>query len=537
MTSAVAKALAGLTLEDVFAGAAFADIPASPLQLAICRAAQGRPVGDMLSPEQLQAHFGVPSLPVGIVPRLVAIIAGVRGGKSSLAVAAAIWASLTVDLAQLKRHEVPRFAILAPTVDAAKATFVLLVGTIRESKILRRFLDGEPTADTLVIRRPDGRRVEVVVVARNRGGVSLRNRWLIGAVLEEAAQLSSDAGVMVDPKELQRAAETRLLPGGQVWVISSPFGPQGYLFDLYSEYFGQPGARLVVHAPTRALVPSFPQATIDAIAAEDPDAAAREYGAQWLDPDSAHIPEALIGPNTREAPLELPPDRKTTTYVAATDPGTRGNAWPLVVIGIEGTGVDRKLRVVLARQWQGSQAAPLSPGRVLGEIAELVKPYGLTLIHTDQYSVDALRDLARQHGLQLAETAITAPIKAEAFEQLRTWLAQGLLELSPLPELRADLLAVRKRVAGASVQIVLPETPDGRHCDFAAALALGVWKARHVGTWTATTTGAATKGYSPAGDERRIRGELNRFHVDDNAGCVRFGPETGRAGRGGSGGF
>ena len=36
----------------------------------------------------------------------------------------------------------------------------------------------------------------------------------------------------------------------------------------------------------------------------------------------------------------------------------------------------------------------------------------------------------------------------------------------------SDLLAVRKRATSRAVTIVLPKTPDGRHCDYAPALAL-----------------------------------------------------------------
>ena len=164
---------------------------ASPLQRAICRAAEGHEVGDVLTAEEMVRHFGVSELPAGTKPTIVVVVAGVRGGKSVMASAAGIHAALTVDLAHLKHHELPRFAIVAPTVDAAKATFTLLTGMLRASRALSQFVESE-TADTVVIKRADGRRVELVVVAAHRGGLSVRNRWLVGFVLDEVAQFGAE---------------------------------------------------------------------------------------------------------------------------------------------------------------------------------------------------------------------------------------------------------------------------------------------------------------------------------------------------------
>ena len=116
----------------------------------------------------------------------------------------------------------------------------------------------------------------------------MRLGWLAGFVLDEAALFGeSAAGAAVNAEEILQAAETRLLPGGQGWVISSPYGPTGILYDLYCKHWGKPGHTLVVRAPTRAMNPMFPQEQIDKIRAEKPDVASREYDAEWVDADSA----------------------------------------------------------------------------------------------------------------------------------------------------------------------------------------------------------------------------------------------------------
>lgn len=464
-----------ISLEDMLVGKGFADLPASPLQIAIARAAQGRPLAGAIDADACEKHFGVSELQP-VVPALVVLVAGVRGGKSFIAACAAITSCLSADLSSLKEHELPRFAIIGPTVDAARAMFVLLLGILQSSDVLSGFIDGEPTADTVVIVRPDGRRVEIVVVAAHRGGLSVRNRWLVGFVLEEVAQFGNESsGSVVNGEEILRAASTRLIAGCQGWLISSPFGPVGLLHEIYKKHFGRPGRTLVVHAPTRALNPSFPQATIDEIAAEDPDTAAREYGAEWVDADSAFLAAALVEPAIRSVPLY----RTGRATVAAMDPATRGNAWTLAVAWTEQTRLDVvggppvvRSRVIVGGvwSWTGSKSQPLSPRATLIEIGNALRPYGVSRVYVDGWSFDAMQDHARAAGLTLVEHP--ASERDEPYKALRTLLGNGDIELPPDPVMRADLLSIRQRATASGIKIHLPKTSNGRHCDFAPSVAL-----------------------------------------------------------------
>ncbi len=488
-----ANPLQGLTLEQVFAGQGFAGVDASPLQLAICRAAQGRPLDGAIDTDACARHFGVPEL-APVLPALVTLICGVRGGKSWLAACAAIHACLTADLSQLQEHELPRFPIIAPTVDAARATFVILCGILQSSAVLCRFIEGEPTSDTVVLCRPDGRRVEVVVVAAARGGLSVRARWLLGYCLEECAQFGSEGtGAVVSAEDLLRAARTRLLPGCTGWIVSSPFGPVGLLHETYKKHFGSPGRTLVIHASTRALNPSFPQSQIDEIRAEDPDTAAREYDAAWTDADSAYLAAVSVDAAIRPEPLY----RKGVALSAAMDPATRGNSWTLAVAwseldekpGKDGGEPEHKYRVIVGGvwSWTGSKSAPLSPRTVLGEIADALRPYGVRSIVVDGWSFDAMQDHAREVGLSLVEHPNVD--RDLPYKRLKSLLGNGDLELPPDPVMRADLLAIRSRATSGGSKIHLPHTANARHCDMAPAVALAVMHAeRSVGASTCRHT-------------------------------------------------
>jgi hypothetical protein len=100
------------------------------------------------------------------------------------------------------------------------------------------------------------------------------------------------------------------------------------------------------------------------------------------------------------------------------------------------------------------------------------------MVVTDQFAADALRDIADRHGLVLRVETITAQKKVELFENMRTKIAEGDVELPPDPVLRSDLLSIRKRVTQSGIAFELPKTADGRHADYAPAVALVL--AQHV---------------------------------------------------------
>ena len=322
---------------------------------------------------------------------LVVLICGVRAGKSWLASCAAIHSALTCPMTKggrkLKRHEVARFAIVGPDVDCAAATFVILRGIIESSPVLARMLDGEPTADSLVIRRSDGYRIESASLPHRRAAARSETAGCAGSSSRRSPSSGTDAtGAAVSAEEMLRAGRTRLLDLCQGWLILSPYGPQGLLHDLWRKLFGKPGSTLVVHAGTRDMNPSFPQEPIDKLAAVDPDAADREHYAKFLDSDLAYLVTTLIDAGGKGPLVRRRPDG--ATCFAAGDFATRGNAWTWVVGCIELHGEDSRVAVLGAWEEVGSKKAPLSPKAMCREMARTLRPYGVTEIHCDRWSYD-----------------------------------------------------------------------------------------------------------------------------------------------------
>jgi hypothetical protein len=466
-----------ITLEKLLVSPDGFDLAASPLQLAIARAADGRRVGAACDDEALERHFGCGRSRLGLVlPVLVVIVAGVRSGKSLFAACAAVKSVCTADLGQLKSHEIARFAIIGPTTDNADATFKLLVGHVQASPLLRGMVVGEPTQDTLVMRRPhDGRLVEIVVVAAHRGAVTLRSRWLVGFVLDEAALFGAEGeGAAVNAEEMLRGGEPRLVKGGQGWIITSPFGPAGLTWDMYKAHFGKPGRTLVVHAPTQAMNPAFPVEQIEEIRATKPDVAAREFDAEWLEPDTAMFPHAQLDAARRSAPFEEAPI-PGAAYAAGQDPAAKANAYTLVIARAELVkGETKRIVVALCRQWVGSKKHPLDLDAVIGEVAAICARYGCKAVASDGYSADALKAIARRYQLTIDDHQSTTAETHERFEGARVLLAQDRVELPPDPVLLSDLKSVRRKALANHIRIDLPRTSNGRHCDYAPAFALAV---------------------------------------------------------------
>ena len=467
-----------LTLEGIFRLALDGGEP-SALQLAICHAASGLACPDL---GDLAPHFGSTSLEA-TRPTFVALIAGVRGGKSFLAAAAAISGAFSADCSRLTKREVPRFAIVAPSRDLARATYTILRGIVESHPWLVSRLDGKPTADRLRLRRLDGRIVEVCVVAAAVGGQTVRARWLAGYVLDECAHFGRETdGAVVTAESLQDAAGKRLLGGAQGWLISSPYGPSGLLYDVYTREFGKPGRWLVVRAPTRALNPTFPLETVEAAKLENPDGAAREYDAEWTDAEASLLSSADVDAcSTRvgdAARLE------GAVYVACMDPagGRGGNAWTLAIACHT---AERGVVIACCREWVGSRTAPLDLAATLREIKRVAWSYGVHVVETDRWSAEFLIALARQEGLSVSQWPGSAGEDFQLADSLRTALAVRRVELPVDAHVRADLLACRRYLTPSGVSLRLPTTADGRHCDYVPSITRAHQRALGTAAWRA----------------------------------------------------
>jgi len=445
----------------------FALTTATPLQRQLARLVDGDPTLDPSNPELLEAVGDAAPL-VGVRPREVTVVASIRSAKTMLAAAAAIRATQVVACEHLKAGEIPRVSILSLDLDLAQVAHSHLAGSIMASPVLRELLVDEPRADSLMLRHPSGRPIEICTVAGKRAGSSLISRWMAGVIVDEAPRMAGEGDAAVNFDETRRVVLGRMLPGAQLIAIGSPWAPFGPVFEQVQESWKRPtAARVVVRAPGWAMNPDFwtPE-RIEELRASDPDAYRVDCAAEFAAPESALVPPDAVAAATRTQG-DLEPDA-LRSYVAAMDAATRGNAWTLVIMSRDG---DRR-RIDVAREWVGSKNAPLSATTVLRDIAAIAARYRVPAVWCDQWSADPLSELALQQGLTLLPRMTPARERWEQAARFRSELLEGRLELHPHPAMREDVLRVKRATTMQGVRLELPTAGDGRHCDFVPSLML-----------------------------------------------------------------
>ena len=448
----------------------------TPLQRAVCRVIDGQPLGELKYHPHVKKAIGDVSAVEGVRPKKFAICAGIRTFKSMLAAAIGVRAPQVVDTSPMLEREGARFSVVSTTKDNARKVLSHALGLVNGKDKAENMLAQEPTRDSMLLRHHERREFEFKVVHGGRAGAGLVTDWSCGAIFDEAARmLSSNEGV-INLDDGIDAVEGRLLPGAQLGLISSAWAPFGTFYEWVTGHHLKPTPDLVViWAEAPWLNPGWwTEERCEALRASNADAYQTDVKARFRSPEENIFSDAIVEPARRTGPWDLPPMRGVT-YSAAMDPATRRNAWTLVIVGR-----DPKVRVVFARQWLAEAGKPLRPRTVFNEIATALEPYGIDTIKTDQWSIDALRDIAieartekgKPRPVYLIEENMNAQQKNDAYGKIKTLLEEGEYELHPDPMLRDDLIRVKRRTTQQGVSIVLPITADGRHCDFAPPLAL-----------------------------------------------------------------
>lgn len=437
----------------------------SPVQLAWCRLLDGVPMGDVAEDVLVSESFGGRLPEPGPVDE-VCLFGGIRGGKTALIACTAIKCSQTVDASPLMRGETFRIPIVSVKKDLAAQTFSHLRNAIVESPVLRDLLVRTPKEESLELRHPSGHTCEITVTAGSRAGGSVAARYLGAAIFDEFPRMLGSEDGVVNWDEMRGECQGRVLDGGLILNAGSPWAPYGPAYETFVERFGKPSSEMVVgKAKAYWLNPSWwTPARIEKYrrAPGNADKFVTNIEAEFAGQEEDLFSTFELAAATRDLPAALPP-QYGASYSAAIDPGTRRNAWTLVVFTKEGG----RIRGVLAKQWVGTKGDPLKPRQVLAELAETLRPYGIRDVISDQYHFDTLRELAEEHGINLIEVTMTEKERTERYQGFYLRVAEGLLELPPEPWLRTDLQRLRKRVTNSGVVIMLPHTSDGRHCDFA----------------------------------------------------------------------
>lgn len=396
---------------------------------------------------------------------------GRRGGKSSTI------SRLGVTEALYGHHEVPPgdygvVAVVSTRRDEAAARLTTITTILDALGVKYR-----PWGDGVMGVKLVGRRVGFRVYAASVQGVS--GFTGIFVFCDEVSKWKdSETGVNPATEVIKSVRPTMATqPNARIILSSSPFGMLDAHFDEYEK--GETALGTTAYAPTWEANPTLTEEDTRAL---EPDLSAwlREYKAipqaeiEW----SLLSDEQLTRATRAAGDLPRLPGWR---YAATMDPATRTNTWTLAVAGQEPSG---KRHVVLAREWTPEPGRPLKPESVLREIRELIAPYGLRRVVTDQLAVDFLRAILRlmkeHERVVLIEEPWTPVSKRVAYEHLLKLAQDDRLGIPPDKMVRVDLLGIMKRITRSGVTYELAKRGN-RHSDYAPAIALAVADARYAG--------------------------------------------------------
>lgn len=466
-----------LTFQDFLRSHEFCAVDPSPMVAAIVDASEGRRP-TTIDDATAQRYFGCSLDALPHEPRrVVGVQAGGRGGKTSRLLATkALHAAWTVPLPTLAQGEHAVSLIVSSEMVFARQALSFCAGYARASPVLSSALVDDPGTDSLTLRRPDGAYVDIRVRAAGTRGKGGRAFTLVFAGFDEACFFYDDSGAVND-REIYRACIQRIVPGGQLWMVSTPWiDGEGLLEEKLAADFGVHDQMLAVRGiGTRVLNPSWdPDGSLEAsLRADDPDNAEREIDAKPLVGGSAKFfASAAIDAAVERSRPFVRPFVRGTSYGAGGDIGLTRNSSALAIVGRDG----ENYHLARLDEIKPARGMPLKVEAVTAAFAPVLVEYQTGSLATDSHHRDDANLELAKHGRSAVAVPEGQQGKAEMFVLTRKLLHEGRIQLPDHPRLVRQLRDVVARpMPGGGLAITSPKRADGSHGDLVSAFVAAVW--------------------------------------------------------------
>jgi hypothetical protein len=372
--------------------------------------------------------------------------------------------------------EVAFGVIVAPEMKLAKQALRYTVGAAQDNRRINSMIVGHPGAESVTLRRDDGKLITIECRAASRGGKAARGFSYYAGLLDESCFFfDADSGVVNDT-ENYRAISARILPGGKLGVISTVWAERGLLWDETQANHNHPVGGLAAIAKTLTVRNTERNRTVYADELRrDPLNAAREFDCvpfdvgtgAFFDPkqiDAAVVPESLLKTiNFGEhggAPTAL-----------AIDTAFRRDATGGAIVRLDG----RTITLAELTEIRPEPGKPLKPSEVVRQLVATGKAHECGVAVADQHYIETVRE--HIEDLRLIEVPSGNAGKMAMFLAAKTALAEGRVRI---PEVHTELVkqlkdVVSKPLPGGGLQISSPRSKIGGHGDSASALVAGIW--------------------------------------------------------------
>jgi hypothetical protein len=193
---------------------------------------------------------------------------------------------------------------------------------------------------------------------------------------------------------------------------------------------------LVIQAPTRVLNPTLDEKVIARARAEDPEAAASEWDAEFRSDLSSLLDDATIDASIDHGrPLELPPGRGHQ-YRAFTDASAGRHDAFTICIGHKED--DRFIADVIR-----GRKPPFDPAAVAEEYARLAQHYGCPFISGDNFAGEWVRQAFTGAGIDYRKSELT---KSKLYLEGVSPFNRGAIRIPDHPQLLRELRLLERRV-------------------------------------------------------------------------------------------
>lgn len=384
--------------------------------------------------------------------------------------------ALTLPLDRLDRDEIAFCLFGAPKLRLARVALRFALAAARRVpgvSIVAEWRDG------FTVQRHDGRLVTLECFAASRAGDTGRSVPLIAALLDESAFYRDESTGVVNDRAVFNALVPRLLPGGQILIVSSPWAESGLLYDEFRANHGAPRTALASLCPTLLMRDDDEtRATVERERERDPENARREFDAEFLPAGSGQFFDSTaITAAVAELPNPLTPIAGARVGFGV-DPAFRSDSFAAVVVRRDKEGIFEAAECFERRPQKGS---PLVPSAVMAEACAVGKRHGAREICTDSYYLEAVREHAQRNGFGLNVAPEGQKGKAMIYLAARELLHAGKVRIpAGMRELIRQLReVVSKPTPGGGISISSPRR-GGMHGDLVSAFVLALWRSEQV---------------------------------------------------------
>jgi hypothetical protein len=380
---------------------------------------------------------------------------GRRSGKSFVAALVSVYLGCFRDY---KPHLAPgeRAMILVIAADRAQAGIIFryVKAFLSSNRMLSKLVESEK-AESIDL---DNRVTIQVATCSYR---SIRGFTAAAVIADEIGFWRSEVDSANPAQEVLRAIRPSLatIPESLLLCMSSPWARTGPLWDAFNRHHGRDDSDVLVwNADTPTMNPTIKQSIIDRDMEEDPEMALCEWGAEFRSDLESYLSLEAIETVIVQGRFELP-HIQGTRYFAFVDPsGGRRDAASLAVAHLEGE------RVVLdvARHYK----APHDPAVVVGEMAQILRLYGVHRVTGDRYAGAWPEKEFSKHRISYEASAKD---KSGLYLDFLPLVLSQRVELLDSKPLVAELRSLERRTRSASRDLV--DHPPRGHDDLANAVA------------------------------------------------------------------